>query len=349
MSINSPEFGNKNRVHIFLTRRCNNNCPHCYINLPLNAKSKELPAESWFKIIDQLVENGFGYLTLTGGEITVYPDLEKVYVYAKKKGLKVELMTNATNFSDDIKNMLLKYPPYQISVTIYGVDAETYTIVTGNKNGWKNFSDNIIFLDGLQKEKGTILSLSSVYTKETIKFDDKIKELGYKYTGKKTDFIIFLYGRMDKNNSRNKLIDSVRLSSEQLKEVVLLENKEKKDKGIFKQENTKSDKLIACHSLLAQESPYFLEDGTMSYCIIMPEGDYVLKPTQDELDNYNYKIMKEKLGKKLEPLLELKTNKICANCIIRDSCITCPIRNLLNGEGLSGFNKDICFAEIAKK
>ena len=28
-------------------------------------------------------------------------------------------------------------------------------------------------------------------------------------------------------------------------------------------------------------------------------------PTQDELDNYNYKIMKENLGKKLEPLLEL--------------------------------------------
>ncbi len=54
-----------------ITARCNNNCRHCYINLPpgdRNAQANEMSLEQIGKIAQQAVEIGCIWCLITGGE-----------------------------------------------------------------------------------------------------------------------------------------------------------------------------------------------------------------------------------------------------------------------------------------
>ncbi len=54
-----------------VTSRCNNNCRHCYINLPAEdarARQKELSTEQILDIADQAVRLGAVWCNITGGE-----------------------------------------------------------------------------------------------------------------------------------------------------------------------------------------------------------------------------------------------------------------------------------------
>ena len=111
-----------------LTPKCNLNCIHCYLQ---NVHSAEqLNYEEITKILDILYEKGILFLTLTGGEILLRKDFLDIYLYAKKRGFLVELFSNGLLFSDDIINVLQKYPPLYIDITLYGACEETYRKVT---------------------------------------------------------------------------------------------------------------------------------------------------------------------------------------------------------------------------
>ena len=95
-----------------LTSGCNMNCIHCYLQ---NMHSPEqLTYEQVLSIIDILYEKGILFLTFTGGEILTRSDFIDIYLYAKKKGFLVELFTNGYLFTDEIIDVLKKYPPLLI-------------------------------------------------------------------------------------------------------------------------------------------------------------------------------------------------------------------------------------------
>src|SRR3989338_1780551 len=82
-----------------LTERCNNNCIHCYLNLPANdkaAKQKELPAEKLKDILKEAVSLGCHTVKFTGGEPFLRKDFKELYVFARKAGLRAIIFTNAT-------------------------------------------------------------------------------------------------------------------------------------------------------------------------------------------------------------------------------------------------------------
>jgi len=115
------------------TWRCNNNCVHCYCNLPVNdveAKKKELSFKEMCRIIDELVELGCLWLLFTGGEPFVRKDFLDIYAYTKKKGIWVDIYTNATLITPKIADYLKKWPPKKVEITLYGATKETYEKVT---------------------------------------------------------------------------------------------------------------------------------------------------------------------------------------------------------------------------
>ncbi len=66
-----------------LTARCNNNCRHCYINLPPYdklAQANEMNLDQIEAIADQAVELGSLWVTLTGGEPLLRPDFFDIYL-----------------------------------------------------------------------------------------------------------------------------------------------------------------------------------------------------------------------------------------------------------------------------
>ena len=82
-----------------LTKRCNLNCDHCYLDAEFRGglKTDELNTEECFRVIDQIAEvNPNAFLILTGGEPLLRPDIYDIIRYAADKKFMVVLGTNGT-------------------------------------------------------------------------------------------------------------------------------------------------------------------------------------------------------------------------------------------------------------
>jgi radical SAM protein with 4Fe4S-binding SPASM domain len=117
-----------------LTERCNNNCIHCYINLPaddLDAQQRELSTEEIQKILQEAVSLGCLTVRFTGGEPLLREDFEDLYVFARKLGLGVALLTNATLITPALAKVFARIPLLTpIEVTLYGMKRSSYESVT---------------------------------------------------------------------------------------------------------------------------------------------------------------------------------------------------------------------------
>ncbi len=121
-------------LDIELTERCNNNCIHCYINLPagdLNARQRELSKEEIQEILREAASLGCLTVRFTGGEPLLREDFEDLYVFARKLGLRVALLTNATLITPTLADIFARIPLLQsIEVTLYGMKNGSYESVT---------------------------------------------------------------------------------------------------------------------------------------------------------------------------------------------------------------------------
>jgi radical SAM protein with 4Fe4S-binding SPASM domain len=116
-----------------LTFRCNLACVHCYVNQPANdreEKARELTTDEWFRVIDQSVDAGVLWMTLTGGEPLLRPDFCDIYEYAHERGMVLSVYSNATLITERHLEMWTRRPPRTIEVTQYGWTRETYDKVT---------------------------------------------------------------------------------------------------------------------------------------------------------------------------------------------------------------------------
>lgn len=129
-----------------LTAKCNLNCVHCYAKP--GRKHQDFSLQDFKNIFDILIDRGLLDAYFTGGEIFTRPDFEEMYVYAKKKGVLLSLLSNITLLNDRHIELFKEYPVEIISTTMYGYTEESYEKVTGVKGSYKMFMKS---LDLLQK------------------------------------------------------------------------------------------------------------------------------------------------------------------------------------------------------
>ena len=120
-----------------LTAKCNLNCVHCYAKCDRGHKA--FTTEEFKRIFDQLIDRGMMEAYFTGGEIFTRPDFDELYVYAKKKGVILLLLSNITLLNQHHIDLMNEYPVENISTTMYGYSEETYERVTGVKGSYKQF------------------------------------------------------------------------------------------------------------------------------------------------------------------------------------------------------------------
>ena len=122
-----------------LTPYCNMKCQHCYVTQS-KLEGRLLSTGEWYRIIDEITEEGCLWLLLTGGEPLLRPDFLDIYTYAKKKGLLISLFTNATMITAEIAAYFREFPPYQLEISVYGASEETYEKVTGIPGSFSMFT-----------------------------------------------------------------------------------------------------------------------------------------------------------------------------------------------------------------
>lgn len=116
-----------------LTSRCNLRCVHCYLGPQEEQQRKraaELDTDGVRRVIDQLVDAGCLYLTITGGDPMMRRDFPDVYRYARERGLLVSVFCDGILVHDRILDLFRELPPRRIEISLYGATAETYERVT---------------------------------------------------------------------------------------------------------------------------------------------------------------------------------------------------------------------------
>ena len=121
-----------------LTYGCNLRCVHCY-NPTHRALPWELTKEEIISILDQLAAMGVLHLHFTGGEPFVRPDAFEIYEHAKRKGLILHLLSNATRITPAGADALQHIGFEAINISIYGATKLTYEKVTQVPGSFEQF------------------------------------------------------------------------------------------------------------------------------------------------------------------------------------------------------------------
>lgn len=107
-----------------LTSRCNFRCEMCYVHDDCH-KAEGLTTEQWLQLAEEVKKEGTLFLLLTGGEPLLREDFAHLYTELKKMGFMISINTNGSllhNYFD----LLKKYPPSRVNISLYGGDDETY-------------------------------------------------------------------------------------------------------------------------------------------------------------------------------------------------------------------------------
>ena len=262
-----------------MTARCNNECRHCYINLPAGdkkAKAKELSLEEIADVAGQAVSLGAVWCLLTGGEPLLREDFADIYLLLKKNGLLVSVFTNATLISDEHVRLFKKYPPENMEVSVYGVTRETYEKVTRKPGSFEAFSRGL----GLLLENGIRVRLKAMALRSNVHELEAIADFCRARTKDYFRFDPFLHMRYDRDRKRNAEIAAERLSPD---EIIALERSDPerfqalKERGcdlILPEEHEPGcDHLIKCGA--GRDSLVIGADGRVRLCYSLCHPDCV--------------------------------------------------------------------------
>lgn len=326
----SKDFWNKlkprlSRLDIELTERCNNNCLHCYINLPiddLEAERKELSTDEIKKILTEAESVGCMQARFTGGEPLLRNDFSELYVFARKHGFKVYIFTNATLLTPSLADLFSRIPPGErIEVTVYGMKKESYETVSRTSGSFEAAWRGINLL--LEKKipfviKGALLPSN----KDEIEEFEKMA-LNIPWMDKPPSYSMFfdLRGRRD-NADKNQVIKGLRISGEEgLKVLTRGKYRYIKEMKEFcaKFMGPQGSKLFSCGAAIAVGciDAY----GMFQPCMKLRHHDciYDLRKgsLKDAVANFSPRIRKMK-AENPEYLSK------CARCFLKGLCEQCP-------------------------
>lgn len=319
-----------------LTYRCNNKCVHCYCNLPGNDASaikQELNTQEIKKLFDDLASLGTLWLLITGGEPLLREDFEEIYLYAKKKGFLITFFTNGTLIDEKAVELLSKYPPFVVEISLYGATKETYEKVTRVKGSYDRCIEGIKrIVDSCLKLKLKTMALT-VNQYEIDAMDRMARELGCEFR-----FDPVLNKRIDDYNFSDPA--KYRICPE---DVVRLDKAYPKRMEEWKQfcdkfvgEPVRDDRLFKCSAGIGtiHIDPY----GIVKGCMMMKRDIFSVK--EHDLKWIWTEGIRSLITRKKDFPLP------CDGCVIADLCGQCPAWSILENGDIKKKVEYLC--EIAK-
>ncbi len=328
-NLNSADLWNKggpelSRLDIELTERCNNKCIHCYINQPEDDQdllSQEMTTAEVKNILDQAAELGCLTVRYTGGEPLLRPDFQEIYLYTRRLGIKVTLLTNATLISQKHIDLFTKYPPGEpVEVTLYGMSPKTYekvSLVKGSFTAAMNGINQLVRNNIPLALRGIWLS---AHQNETEEFQNFAKSISADGQSGSLSLNFNLRGRRD-NLEKNQRIAKLRATPQETLEV-LTKNKEDYLHGkklfIPKFMHPGGEELFNCGCGKGGTVDAY---GRLQPCLLLRDPDltYDLRKgnIKDALRNYFPKALKHKSENP-------QYIKQCSVCFLQGLCEQCP-------------------------
>lgn len=154
----------KRSMHLYLTNRCNLQCPHCYMYSGATEQN-ELSTDDIIKLITEYrYIVGGETITISGGEPTIRPDFKIIVKAAKDLGLQVSILTNGTLFRENDIPQLSKYID-SIQISLDGYSEDSNSRVRGEDNFEKALNSVDLFV-----KNGVRTSISITPPLEEVKY-----------------------------------------------------------------------------------------------------------------------------------------------------------------------------------
>lgn len=144
-----------------LTPVCNLNCKMCYIRKSEEERKAIGPlrsADEWIAAGKEARDLGMLYILLTGGEPFLHPEFEKILAGLHELGLVISINTNGTLIDDERIELLKKYPPSRVNITLYGASNTTYRDLCGVQGMFDRVKEAILTLK--QNKIPVVINLS---------------------------------------------------------------------------------------------------------------------------------------------------------------------------------------------
>lgn len=115
------------RIYIYLTKRCNMSCRHCYLSAGPDVPDQGIiSTEQYVAVVGQCMELGLRSVKVTGGEPLLHH--EKALAILEQSaalGLKPVLETNGLMVSEAIADRLARIKDINVGISLDSMDAET--------------------------------------------------------------------------------------------------------------------------------------------------------------------------------------------------------------------------------
>jgi radical SAM protein with 4Fe4S-binding SPASM domain len=330
-----------------LTARCNNDCRHCYINLPAGdraARASELSFDEIVALADQAVELGALWCLLTGGEPLLRPDFSEIYVALKKRGLLVSVFTNACLLKQEHVDLFRRYPPRDVEITMYGASRETYKRVTRAPGSFDAFVRGARLLE----QGGVRARYKAMALRSNIHEFAAMAEFGRAHTKDYFRFDFLLHLRYDRDPERNAEICAERLAPAEIAAIELSD--EERVRALRREcrvaaasdAPAEPDRIFQCGVGGGFTVGY---DGLLRLCSSLWHPDYVADVRREPLAAAWRRLVSRARTARTRDAAYLN---LCAVCRLTDLCLYCPAHLYLENGSLTQPIDDFCVAARAR-
>jgi radical SAM protein with 4Fe4S-binding SPASM domain len=114
-------------VHFDLTYRCNERCIHCYLD---HEDRGELTTAECLAVLEEIAKVGAFFLTFSGGEIFLRPDLFEILAAARRLHFDVSLKTNALLVTAERAARLRELGVRRVQISVYSEEPSVHDAIT---------------------------------------------------------------------------------------------------------------------------------------------------------------------------------------------------------------------------
>lgn len=210
-------------AYLLLTDKCNRRCRYCFVDP--SKKKKELNFKQWKKVIDVLVAKGCKMFCLMGGEPLIYPEIDQIVDYIKKKNVICDMTSNGILVRNKIATVK------KLDGLMISLDGDRKATDANRGEGAYQKALEAI---KIARENGVTVRINSVLTKQNKNCLKFLLKLADKYNLFVTYSILAEFPEKEK-----KLAGKIILDDEEIKQVYRqLKKWKKQGKRILFSQNT---------------------------------------------------------------------------------------------------------------
>jgi MoaA/NifB/PqqE/SkfB family radical SAM enzyme len=127
-------------AHLFATTRCDSRCVMC--DIPRRSADYEFTTADFRSLLEQFVALGVAGVALTGGEVTLRPDIHELLDLSRRAGLDTILVTNGLTLERHI-DRIVELGVGTVNVSLDGADPATHDAIRGVPGAFAQTTANI--------------------------------------------------------------------------------------------------------------------------------------------------------------------------------------------------------------